>query len=156
MGLQEAKEEDASERPEEQAVCHVLPCSIDYSGRLNGAQHFFRPTVVEEGDENNDSPILAATLRGRGLLGRKISLSREASQNTEKGAFASPSIRLFGIAGADQEHLTVEGTAMDHVIEWHHEHLPANLPKNGRLATAQAWFQVAQALHEPLPMAEEF
>ena len=59
--------------------------------------------------------------------------------------------------GAGDESLVVEGAPVGRVIEWQHEHVTENLDHvKSRLDAARAWFQVAQALHEPLPPPEQF
>lgn len=165
MSEQEERKEENASPTEAEAVCHMLPCSIDYSGRAHGATHFFRPMPIHQ-DNNGDTTekqILAAALRGRGLLGQVTSLDGFASQEEEKQdkdaqRSSSSCLRLFKV-DPNGVGLTVQGPPMHSVVDWQHEHNPTNLTtssKKSRLATAKAWMQVAQALHDPLPPPEQF
>ena len=127
----------------EHLKCHFLPCSVDFSGRVPGAQHFFTPTSIQSSEGKE---VLVATLRGRGLMGQEENLS---------GLDCSANLCVLKI-GTDGV-LAVDGPCIDRVIEWQHQHVlePANNTK-GQLKSASSWMQVARALHKPLPPPESF
>mmetsp|Transcript_10634 Transcript_10634/g.20491 ORF Transcript_10634/g.20491 Transcript_10634/m.20491 type:complete len:182 (+) Transcript_10634:88-633(+) len=138
----------ADDEEKKSGVCHMLPCSIDFSGRVEGAQHFFQPTPLEEDSQKTEQEqYLAATLRGRGLMGQKTIVSPPHCRS---------SLRVFKV-GAGDAGVTVEGSNIEEVVEWQHEHNPGNLNMaKSRLSLARAWCQVAQAMHEPLSPPEDF
>lgn len=144
MSLQEMYAADGKKKS---LVCHALPCSIDFSGRVEGAQHFFRPTPLDGDGSKGEEIFLAATLRGRGLMGQKTTVS---------SPHCPASLCVFKV-GAGGMGVTVEGSTIDEVVEWQHEHNQGNLNMTkSRLSTARAWCQVAQAMHEPLSPPEDF
>lgn len=117
---------------------------------------------MDNQDDDNDSPqetikgrVLAATLRGRGLLGKEETLLDNPSLPNDSPTMAA-SLVLFKVADSG-ETLAVEGPNIGKVVEWQHEHIPESLQhvKSRRLGTARAWLQVARALHEPLPPPPE-
>lgn len=164
------------------AECHLLPCDIDYDG--NAPVHiFFRPTAVEgagastdeaaessegkaegttagadaEGNDSSgqDPAILAAQLRGRGLLcvqpttlpdsvvGTVVS-SENASRSTGTSAQAS------GSGGVE-----LVGGTFTSIHEWHHEHdirslKRAELKGAGVTGRAVEWMEVARSVHDPI------
>ena len=153
---QQTPHEESDSVTETPPTFHLLPCSVDFSGRVPAAQHFFQPTYTE--GENTDDieskgRILAATFRGRGLLGQEVNLDSSSDDNDSPG----PALAMFKVHAADQA-LALEGTPTTRAVEWHHEHVAENLNhgKSKRLVAAQSWFQVARALHEPLAPPEEF
>ena len=144
MSLQEKSAVDGEKKS---TVCHMLPCSIDFSGRVQGAQHFFQPTLLDEDCPKAEDQLFAGTFRGRGMLGQK---------NTSTSPTCQTSLRVFRLGVGDLG-VTVEGSTIEEVVEWQHEHHPGNLNiAKSRLSTARSWCEVAQAMHEPLSPPEDF
>ena len=140
----------SNDSSKDDAVCHTLPCSIDYTGTVDGSQ--FQPTKLVEDEE-----IEAVCLRGRGLLARAPSTS--IPSNNASG-------RVFQVQEQQQEPQDhQEGSTVlkeipslrfSSVQEWHHEHNPTAVSlKSSRMNDALEWCAVAQALHAPLPVSEE-
>ena len=166
------------------AECHLLPCDIEYDGNAP-VHIFFRPTTVEgagastnESESNDvkadgatatasadansnsnsssqDPAILAAQLRGRGLLcvqptplpdsvvGTVVS-SENASRSKGTSAQAS------GSGGVE-----LVGGTFTSIHEWHHEHdirslKRAELKGNGVAGRAVEWMEVARSVHDPI------
>lgn len=156
--------------------CHILPCKVDYSGRVPGAQHFFQPTPIPEDpatdagsssssstngitttkhDGTTEGTLLAATLRGRGLLGRETTVST----NDFQANLRVLKVNCTSIGSTDHHGwLQVDGPPVEKIIQWEHEHAPEALrhKKGGSMSNARAWCQVAQALHAPVPTTETF
>ena len=86
---------------------------------MSGAQHFFLPTPIDENPAANSDRqrLLASTLRGRGLLGEEASVATPECQ---------ASLAVFKVEPGDQG-LCVDGPLVEKVVEWQHEHVPANL-----------------------------
>ena len=155
MSLQESAKEELTAAAIEQPTCHMLPCSIDFSGRLPGAAHFFQPTPLEEDScsETSQGRVLAATLRGRGMLGKETFMNDVVAASSEDSP-PSAALCVFKVGAGT---LTVEGSTINKVVEWNHEHNIDNLKHvKSRLDTARAWMQISHALHDPLPPPEEF
>lgn len=111
--------------------CHILPCSIGFTGKAP-THVYFQPSTTN----HNDS--LAAQFRGRGLL----------------AVVARP---VHGkIVHADGKQLITEAS-FESMTEWHHEHQPEALERKStdeRVARASEWCQIAAALHQPIPVAD--
>lgn len=146
MSIQKKTNPADSEKMSE--VCHMLPCSIDFSGRVQGAQHFFQPALMEEDSNKKEPQLVAGTLRGRGLLGHKTAVSSSNCKAT---------LRVFKVGTGDTGVTVNDGPPIEKVVEWQHEHNAGNLNiAKSRLSTARAWCEVAQAMHEPLSPPEDF
>ena len=136
-----------------EACVHMLPCSVDFSGRLAGAAHWFQPTPLQDNDSGTEGEerLFAATLRGRGLLGKETNVNADDAENSPSAAFCVLKV------GPGEQSLSVEGPKVTKVVEWQHEHVPDNLKHvKSRLDRARAWLEVSRALHEPVPPPEEF
>ena len=112
--------------------CHILPCSIEYTGALpgDGRLVYFQPQPLSA---DKDNEIWAAQFRGRGLLTKPISTNGQV--------------------------LLVKGNAFqcistfDKVSEWQHTHQPSALGSApSRVSDVMDWYQIASALHAPLQM----
>ena len=137
-----------------EACVHMLPCTVDFSGRLPGAAHWFQPTPLKDNDDSGatgEERLFAATLRGRGLLGKETNVNADDAENSPSAAFCVLKV------GPGEQSLSVEGSKVNRAIEWQHEHVPGNLKHvKSRLDRARAWLEVSRALHEPVPPPEEF
>jgi hypothetical protein len=110
--------------------CHILPCSIEYTGVLpdDDRLKYFQPHPLPSDDENE---IFAAQFRGRGLLSKPVPTTGQVLLIKDK--------KIQSI------------TSFDRVFEWQHLHQPAALASaSSRVSHAKEWFDVASALHAPV------
>lgn len=129
--------QNSSSHETNQAVCHSLPCSIDYSGRAP-VSSFFQPVPLS--DPKN---VQAATLRGRGLLARHPAIPVH-------GRVVTTSTR-----NDTNVKLVKTKERFDGYSEWKHAHQPDALwTRESRIETAQEWMQLAAAIHAPIPVGE--
>ena len=109
------------------AVCHWLPCNLNYNGMAPVHQYFQEQVLPDETDGN---VIRAAQLRGRGLLSQD-------KEQTLHGALLQ-----FDNSGTIQTQACFQS-----IREWHHEHsIPAVKRAPSRVHAAHEWCQVAQAV----------
>lgn len=125
-------------------TCHMLPCNIDYEGMATTHLHF-KPAELEDG-------ILASTFRGRGLLAAARQKNDGGDDNNDVVTVKAHLLSLEG----DQ---IILKASINNLVEWHHEHNPETIKlfhtENSRLQTANDWCEIANALHEPLPLELE-
>ena len=129
------------------ARCHALPCNIEKSCKAP-CSIYFRPTALDDDDENNDG-IEAACFRGRGLLAQKAAGEEQQVLHL---------LRLVEQKqnGGGETKKKLQPVLKCILQEWHHEHQPnaraLQLPGRGRQVAD--WMEVSQALHDPLPPME--
>ncbi|KAL7570990.1 hypothetical protein ACA910_002613 [Epithemia clementina (nom. ined.)] len=140
MSLSQLSDKDSNE-----TVCHILPCSIEYTGGVDGRH--LQPIRV-------DDKVEAVTLRGRGLLaqapafpippeiatGHVFQVTEQHQQQQAESTLLNdlPSLRFSSMQ------------------EWHHEHIPTAVSlKSSKLKDALEWCSVANALHVPLPVTKD-
>jgi hypothetical protein len=154
------------------AECHLLPCDIEYDG--NAPVHvFFRPTEVhvagatsdeaatqqlqsESRDGKQDPAVLAAQLRGRGLLCVRPTALPDSVVGTvvsSENATRATGTSAQGACGNSGVELV--GGTFTAIHEWHHEHdvrslKRAELKGNGVAGRAVEWMEVARSVHDPI------
>jgi hypothetical protein len=118
---------------EDDSVCHVLPCNIEYTG-MAPTHVYFRPV------DHHDGNCYASMFRGRGLL---------AVNNDSDAGRPRPKVtgKLLSI---ENDELQVKSN-FDKILEWQHQHHPGCLTYDADNATsrvrlAQEWFEVALAV----------
>ena len=122
-------------------TCHALPCNMDYEG-MAATHLYFHPIRTNTG-------MARAMFRGRGLLAIM-----------ENDNIPSHKMALLEVDGQSSV-VKTKVPQMDRLLEWQHEHNPtaARLEAESssspfqRSQQAQSWLQVAQALHDPIPLA---
>jgi hypothetical protein len=118
-----------SPTPPSTTECHILPCSIDYTGKAP-VSVYFQPTPFQEG------LYQAAQFRGRGLLALEP---------------VAVSGRLLNV----KDNKVTTQASFDRITEWQHVHQTAALTSSGRVQRALDWNEIASALHSKLPVETE-
>lgn len=126
-------------RPIDNSI-HLLPCSIDHDGpaRVND---FFHPQHVE----GQAAPILEATLRGRLLRGRQVNLP-EGIRGIILQQTTPPRSREL-----EHQNYAKEKSTFNSMVYWNHDAAPA---AGDYLPEALKIFNVAKAVHDPIPVPE--
>ena len=121
-------------------ICHILPCSIDEDLTAHTAQ-YFHPTPLSKNEaekdpeKNDDTTIMAAQFRGRGLLCAvdndvdEVDAPKQYSDNQSKlpdgmrGVALSPfpSHITSGSNGENSRSLKVV-ESFSQIYSWQHEH----------------------------------
>lgn len=178
---------------DDEGICHILPCNIDFTGSVNGSQ--FKPQAVawkstvdntpqNKKTQNNEDAVAtvdAVCVRGYGMLAQAPAKSLNLSSkdhdkankdakddnsnkknNSTKEHLGHPFPEVAGCVFEVQENgngtvlLEERALRFTSVQEWHHEHIvEAVTLKSSRFDDAMDWCVVANALHTPLPVAEE-
>ena len=119
---------------------HLLPCSIEYDGPARVSDYFRPRQVSAKGD-------IEATLRGRLLRGQTVKLPDDISgfvlQQTD--------LKIGGASGEARNYAIVHGV-FDEITYWNHDLAPSG---RDYLPQAMRWFDVARAVHAPLPILEQ-
>ena len=147
----------------EAAVCHILPCHVEYTGALDGRQ--FEPSMVQTDDNKTTTTVEAVTLRGRGLLAQAPALeipsavaSGHVFQVLEKSQVVPTTTSTTNDQVSTEATISLKhlpSLQFDSVQEWHHEHIPTAVSiQPSRLKDALEICQVANALHAPLPVTK--
>lgn len=156
--------------------CHVLPCKIDYSGKVSDYIYFHPQSLEQEEVEekkastsSSTASFRAAQFRGRGLLSCTTSQGEDGNDNDDGNNNNSNGNnddttmhgRLLVKKAAKGSGIQVAGV-FDRITEWHHEHQPSQvlattLKENNKSVTTRAreWCQIASVLHRPIPVEEE-
>lgn len=111
-------------------TCHILPCNIEES--LMAPTHiYFRPVAADG---------YSSTFRGRGL--------------TAQGK-TSANLALLSHTSSNGQKIAVKAS-IDNILEWHHEHdvgaIRIQDQSSSRVHVAKEWSELAEALHDPIPV----
>jgi Ribonuclease H2 non-catalytic subunit (Ylr154p-like) len=127
-------------------TCHWLPCTMDYNG-MAPVHMYFVPQFVENNENNsnnnnNNNNIMAAQLRGRGLLSSRHCSVETSTTTTTNSTTHGVVLSISNIGGTIHHQ-----ASFSEINEWHHEHSIAALKRQvSQLEIAEKWCQVAKAV----------
>eukprot|EP00567_Pseudictyota_dubia_P011878 CAMPEP_0197457336 /NCGR_PEP_ID=MMETSP1175-20131217/45748_1 /TAXON_ID=1003142 /ORGANISM="Triceratium dubium, Strain CCMP147" /LENGTH=172 /DNA_ID=CAMNT_0042991671 /DNA_START=67 /DNA_END=581 /DNA_ORIENTATION=- len=109
--------------------CHLIPCTIHRDG-LSSVHVYFRPTELPQSlgkgekrcdNDGEESPVLAAQFRGRGLLAPPPTILPE---DVVGSVFSVPehAAMMSSTQGGDEREVEWLGGTFRSVHEWRHEH----------------------------------
>ena len=150
---------DESAQNKKQAICHLMPCSIEHKQVDIKAREYFWPTVRElkkGGDDeqgrgtkhdksisesdNSKNPVLLASFRGRPLQGRRLQVPAGFLGHVVDKPQAGS-----GLASASKQQRMKK-----HFREftyWNWDELPN---ENDTVVKAMNWIHIAKAIHDPI------
>lgn len=133
---------NSAEKRSGAADVHLLPCAIAYDGPARVSDYFL-PREVTLGESQGTG--LEATLRGRLLRGKRISLPT----GVEGFVLRQDNLKISG--GADQQAQNYGSAAgtFDELTYWNHDVYPS---QRDYVPQAMRWFEVARKIHAPLPL----
>lgn len=150
--------QDVAGGDNDRSECHILPCTVDYTGPAPVRRYFQPQTLSSRRGRTGDAPVQAAQFRGRGLLaGTAVAVSGQVWELED----------CKDDDGRTTERNVTRLAQFSHVTEWQHAHLveqvqqqqqqkPTSVRSDGnRVQRAREWMELAAALHTPLPVEED-
>lgn len=144
---------------DDQAICHLMPCSIEHKQTNVRAREYFWPTVRQLevggdddqgrttkhsksiGDDNIEDPILVASFRGRPLQGRLVKIP-----DGYRGHMLSKQDKSHANNNKANNGLKVK-KHFDEFTYWNWDQLPS---KNDAVVKAMGWLRISKSIHDPV------